>query len=332
MSNSTVVLRVFTTPPTTADLPLNVGDMQIIDGTVQVYKGSGIWQVSQDGQVGNVYYVNNITGSDANDGLSWNTAVAQVSQAITLAEAFRAKFATNNQYIRNTILIQGTATRYNALSALPNYCDIIGIGASPFGDGAGIVRIGSISTAHGIAGSTRGTNWHNIQFNAGGSFDAVNLTVAYRTTFTNCGFGSASDNAACDNAFKVVAGSGLVLRDCKTLAHAAFPVVGYSFAVAGGNFNECLIERCYANASGSGMLNAGYLNNGTVIRDCICYGGTSGIMDTSAQTGDEALAFYFHNFASGATNGIVMTNSPERHCMDNYSVGNATSLLYYALG
>ena len=303
-------------------------NLEIVPGGVINYSVAG----------GRNYYVNNITGSSANDGLSWNTALAQVTQAITAQTAYRLALTgvaptAATSYGRDTIYVMGTGTTYLPIATMPSMCDIIGVGVDPFGNGTGIAVIGDATGAQdGMAGTTRGSNWYNLQFVGAGAHYGVNLAAAYRSKFENCAFGGNAASAACAIAFNVVSGSGLVMRDCKTIAHAAFPVIGYAFATAGGDFNECLIERCYANASTSGMLNAGYLNNGTVIRDCICYGGTTGIADTSAQTGDGALAFYFHNFASGATNGITMTNSPERHCMQNYSVGNATSLLYYALG
>ncbi len=283
-----------------------------------------------DEPIGRTYYVNNITGGSTNDGLQWGQAMDELSTAITASEAYRVLQGTStNDYIRNRIIIQGTGTRYSAISAMPSYCDVIGLGATPFGNGAGLVAIGSASTAHGMAGSTRGSNWYNLQFNTGGSYNAVNLTVAYRTMFEMCAFGGAADNAAMTTAFLVTSGSGLIMRDCKTIAHAAFPVTGYSFAAAGGNFNECLIERCYANASTTGMTNVGYLNNGTIIRQCICWGGTTGISDTSAQTADAALAFYYDNFGSGGTTGVTGTNSPERRFFKNGCVSNATTSYYF---
>ena len=283
---------------------------------------------------GTTYYVNNITGSSTADGLSWNSAFDQFSTAVTASEAKRQLQGTDtNDYVRNTIVIQGTGTAYTYVAAIPSYCDVVGLGAVPFGDGAGIVVIGNAAgAAHGVAGSTRGSNWSNIQFVGAGSYYAMNLAVAYRTSFEMCAFGGNASSAACAIAFNVVSASGLVLRDCKTIAHAAFPVIGWAMSTAGGNWNECLMERCYGNASTTGYTNAGYLQNGSIVRDCIFYGGTTGLSDTSTQTGLGALAFYWHNFGSGGTTGITVTNGAELRSMDNYSVGNATSAVYYALG
>ncbi len=284
---------------------------------------------------GHTYYVNNITGSSTADGLSWDSAVSQVSTAVTLSEASRLVHpgTTTNDYIMNQIIIQGTGTTYTAISALPSYANVIGLGSTPFGNGAGIVVIGDATgAADGMAGSTRGSNWYNMQFVGAGSYYASDLAIAYRTLFELCAFGGNAASAACAIAFNVVSGSGLIMRDCKTIAHAAFPVIGYAMSTAGGNWNECLMERCYANASTTGYTNVGYLQNGSVVRDCLFYGGTTGLSDTSAQTSNNALAFYWGNLGSGGTTGITVTNGAERRCMNNYSVSNATSALYYALG
>ena len=312
--------RGFRYNPQTQDLELYV------DGTKVTSWNSSSTQ-------GKTYYVNNITGSAAATGLSWSEAFDQLSTAVTASEAHRSAQTTNNTYIRNTIIIQGTGTTYTYISSMPSYCDVVGLGAPPFGDGTGIVVLGDASgAADGMAGSTRGSTWYNMQFVGAGSYYGVDLAVAYRSMFDTCAFGGNAASAACAIAFNVVSASGLVLRDCKTIAHAAFPVIGYAMSTAGGNWNECLMERCYANASTTGYTNVGYLQNGSVVRDCLFYGGTTGLSDTSAQTSNNALAFYWGNLGSGGTTGITVTNGAERRCMNNYSVSDATSALYYALG
>ena len=93
---------------------------------------------------GRTYYVNNITGASTNDGLSWNSAMDEVSTAITASETFRQLQGTDtNDYIRNRIIVQGTGTAYTSLTALPSYCDLIGLGSEVRGNGSGIARIGS---------------------------------------------------------------------------------------------------------------------------------------------------------------------------------------------
>ena len=117
------------------------------------------------------YFVNNIDGSDSNDGESWDGAYATISQAITAADADRVlPSGTTNDYLRNQIFIAGTGTAYSPLTSLPSYCDMIGVGASPWGNGTGIVRIISNTDSedaisHGSAG-VRGLYMENIQAGA----------------------------------------------------------------------------------------------------------------------------------------------------------------------
>uniref|UniRef100_A0A6M3IFT2 Pectate lyase n=1 Tax=viral metagenome TaxID=1070528 RepID=A0A6M3IFT2_9ZZZZ len=299
---------------------------------------NGVQVASYSEKAGRDYYVNNITGASTNDGRSWGSAFDQVSTAITASEAYRAEgggapTVTTNDYVRNRIFVQGTGTTYTYIAALPSYCDVYGVGADPRGDGTGIVVLGDAAGSYdGAAGSMRGTNIYNIQFVGASTKYAMDLAVAYRSVIENCTFGGNASSAACAIGLNVVSGSGLTVRNCANIAHAAFPVIGFCFASAGGNFNQCLVEDNMVYGSTTGMSNAGYLSNLTLFRNNVAYGGTTGISDTSANTGDGALAFYWKNFGSGATTGMTMTNSPERHCMDNYSVSNATSAVYYALG
>ena len=70
---------------------------------------------------GRTYYVNNITGASTNGGLSWNNAMDEISTAITASEVYRQLQGTNNNdYVRNTIVVMGTATPYTSLTALPS--------------------------------------------------------------------------------------------------------------------------------------------------------------------------------------------------------------------
>jgi hypothetical protein len=113
--------------------------------TITFPEASG--EVALNYNPGKIYYVNNITGSATNNGLTWASAVDQVSTAITLSEAARLASwggaTLTNHNLRNTIFVQGTGTAYTSLTELPSFCDIVGVGACPFGDGSGIVVIGT---------------------------------------------------------------------------------------------------------------------------------------------------------------------------------------------
>ena len=150
---------------------------------------------------GRTYFVNNITGASTNDGLSWANALDQVDNAITASEAYRDTMSANNQYIRNQIIIQGTATDYEAVAVSDcSYNDFFGIGADPQGDGVGICVISGANAADAWSATAtmRGNTWYNIQFDASGtSYYAFDATTVLRSRWEECAFmGDAGKNEA----------------------------------------------------------------------------------------------------------------------------------------
>ena len=293
--------------------------------------GNGASGYPGAGYLGRDYYVNNITGASGNDGSSWDSAMDQVTTAITASELYRLAQATNNTFVRNRIIVQGTATLYSALTALPNWTDVIGIGADPRGNGSGICRIGATSATDGATGSggstdMRGTNWYNIQFNTGGNYYAFHAPVAYRCRWENCTFGTADVGAACYGGLFIVSGSGVVIKNCSTITHSTgYCVDGLKIGADGGtssgNFNQCLVEDSMFYGSTDGILNNAYLCNQTVFRNNTVYGTTYGIRDTSTETTIGGNAFYVGNYAGGTTAGISIANTGNAayQCLGNFT-------------
>lgn len=195
-----------------------------------------------------VYYVNNITGDSGYDGLSWETPFAQVSQAITASEAHRATLTANNQDVRNRIYVQGTKTAYTKLTALPLYCDIIGIGATTRGTNEGVPRIGSDTVAESgcvTATTVRGLYVKNIQFQAGVDMYCFQVTNMYRSVFEDCSFmtnGAATGNPKIG--FRAAGSLGsVIMRRCffgSSCSIDTEPDIGIK--VEGTHFHNCLFE------------------------------------------------------------------------------------------
>jgi len=267
---------------------------------------------------GRIYYVNNINGLSTNDGLSWDTAFDQVSTAVTASETFRAlPSGSTNDYIRNIIYVQGTGTAYTKLTSLPSYCDIIGIGADPRGNGAGIAQITG-STSAAIAGASRGLRLYNLQFTGSGSYYAAAFTVLFRSWFENCTFVN-SDTGGLD----ITTGGGYVVKNCQIgCGDTSFSVTGMRVGTGGTNFNNCLIEDCVIYGSTTGFLNAGYLCNGTVIRNNVIMGGTTGVDDNSTHTTIGVLPMYVGNYIWGGSDAMSMSNGSGANTLGNW-VSNA---------
>ena len=194
------------------------------------------------------YFVNNITGASTNDGLTWRFPFAQVSEAITASEAHRATLTTNNQYMRNRIYVQGTKTAYTKLTALPLYCDIIGIGANERGTNDGVPRIGSDTVAESgcvVFATVRGLNVYNIQFQAGINHYPFQCTNMFRSKFEDCSFmtnGVATGNPAIG--FRAAGSLGsIIMRRCffgSSCSIDTEPDIGIS--IEGIHFHNCLFE------------------------------------------------------------------------------------------
>jgi hypothetical protein len=275
----------------------------------------GSWNGLYDKR-GMTYYVNNITGASTNPGTSWDAAFDQLSTAITASEAWVDKQTTNNQYIRPTIVVQGTATAYSAIAALPNYTDIIGLGADPRGNGAGIARLDGAGAADAAASAgCRGIDLYNLQFTGSGNFYAMDLALIFRSVFENCAFVNCAYGG-----MRIVTGGGIVIRDCHFGGDTTTPATGLYIGSGShnGNFNQSLVEDCVIYGSTNGVLIDTYLNDGTCFRNNTIYGGTYAIRDTSTETTIAGNAFYMGNYVAGGTNSISIA-----------STGNAA---YQALG
>lgn len=251
---------------------------------------------------GTTYYVNNITGNTTSDGLSWNSAVSEVSRAVTLSEAKRQlPSGTTNDYIRNTIIVQATGTAYSAISALPNYCDIIGLGATPRGNGSGIVRIDGAGAADAMAGTARGMGLYNIQAmqSSDGAFYGLDLATCFRSTIEDCAFVNNSDGG-----IRVVQGGSIVMNN----VHCGHDSFGqdYGLEVAGStNFNACLITNSDFFGDTAGVYLSNTTMKETVFRDCHAGGGLHGWRDLMANGQGSAVAHYIRCTGFGTTSANI---------------------------
>lgn len=221
---------------------------------------------------GPTYWVDYDLGADTNSGYSPQAPLKLLSAAITAVLAYQA--AATNIYTRCRIFLVGSSTPQPAITVLPNYCDIIGIGASPLGDGYGIARIGSGITAAGvtITATKRGLYFKNIQFLGAGGLDAFLCDTGgslLRSVFEDCAFGDASNTVSSINAgFKNTATcAGTIFRRCRFgLRNSAYrPVYGI---YAGGQFSQNLIEDCDIHGATAGLyLHTSILASATIVKN-----------------------------------------------------------------
>ena len=277
---------------------------------------------------GLIFYVNNITGSTTNDGLSWAFPKAQISQAIAAAEAGRPSVrAGSNDFVRNIIFVQGTSTAYTVLTALPNYCDIIGVGADPRGNGSGIARLTSTTgvntTDDSITAGVRGLRLYNLQFGGSGTGWGLSCTTLFRSVIENCAFVNKTTGG-----ILLTTGGGNEIRNCHIGGDTSYPAIGLQMGNSGGNANQCLVEDNFIYGSTTGVSVSAYLCDHTVFRNNTIYGGTTGLSDTCTDSTLAANAFYSGNFLLGGSAAYSITNNGAKRCTANRCNSNGTGTVY----
>ncbi len=291
---------------------------------------TGSWNGSFD-TGGTTYYVNNITGSSTADGLSWNSACDQVSTAITLSEASRLIHpgTTTNDYIRNKIIVQGTGTAYTKLTALPLYCDIIGIGANVRGTNQGVPRIGSDTVAESgcaITDTVRGLGVYNIQFQAGLDKYCLSIASMYRSEFVNCSFmtnGTATGNPTAAIYSSAALGS-VIFKDCfigSSGSKDTEPDIG--FKIAGTHFHNCLVEGCFiCGLQGVTIASTVTTNYGSIFKNNFIGDAsqTMTICVNDDSTGGDAHIIYAGNYLLASGLALDLENEGAGRAIGNYEI------------
>ena len=278
---------------------------------------------------GTTYYVNNITGSSTTDGLSWNSAVDQVSTATTLSEASRLIHpgTTTNDYIMNTIVVQGTGTAYTKVTALPLYCNLIGLGADPRGNGSGIARIGSDTVAESgvaITATVRGLNFYNLQFQAGINKYCFSCASMFRSRFDNCTFmtnGAATGNPTA--AFRCSAAlGGVVFEDCviggSNCSLDTEPDTG--MAIEGTHFHTCEVKNCTIYGLAGVTIASTVLTSwGSIFRNNVIGDGSQAmaICINDDCTGGRGHIIYAGNFLLGSGQVMDVEDDGTARCIGN---------------
>lgn len=269
---------------------------------------------------GRTYYVNNITGSASNGGLSWNNAMDEISTAITASETYRQLPTSNNEYIRNTIVVQGTGTPYTKLTTLPLYADLIGLGADVRGSGTGIVTVGewtSASYALLTTDTIRGLGMYNIQFQGGnnvaGSTAIMKLTAIFRSKWEDCAIMTTGVPTASPAYGLRIIGSvgGLRLVNVYWGNQASFDgIANIGFSIEGTTFHMCTVERCHiAGVAAAVKIASGCVNGwGSEFKDNYIGGDGSVIATIGVDDDSTTGTIHFSRNSIGATSPLDLEN------------------------
>jgi len=288
---------------------------------------------------GAVYYVDDVhpNASDSNAGTDRNRPFNTLTAAVTASEAERQ--ARSNVYVRNTIYVVanggyagGTIDGY-AFTAAPQYTNVIGMGANPWGSGSGIATI--IGTAATV-GTMRGNYFENLMFEvpvAGATYAGLYVTHLLRSKFVNCAFMGANTGDGVPVAGLRINGScgGNDIIHCKFSSNLTTLDYGI-YQSASGAFNDCNIEGCSISAVTCGIyMNSPGTDINTVIRDNVIQHGWNA--DWELATGISAAGggnacMLINNYIS-ATDAINHSNVA-KCALGNHTLQNGVAAIEYA--
>jgi hypothetical protein len=278
---------------------------------------------------GAVYFVDNTTaiGASTNDGLSWEHPFAEITQAIDASQALHA-LGGKYTYARNVIYVKGTATGYAVLTELDSDITIIGVGRSPYGNGAGIPLIGTVTggttTPVTSSATVRGVEFYNMQFAFGsGSTNGVLLSGAFlRGKFENCSFlcsGTAS-TGACLNVTSTFAGN--LVRHCQFSGDAGYPAYGIYLADSITMNNNIFEDNIIIGGTTAAVYVGASVNDvNTIWRNNLIGASQANNSTKGFDDNGPGYSFVFGNYVIGAD---AIEETTAGHVLGNYTMDGTT--------
>lgn len=260
-----------------------------------------------------VYYLDIDAGISGASGLDRSESMAEVSEAITTWEAYR--LTLSNPYSRAAMYIFGGASAYAKLTALPNYCDMIGVGAQVRGNGTGIARIGDDANTTPAAGvdapEARGLGVYDLQFQAGSGYPAFDCDDLFRSELVRCAFFSNLTAVEPSAGLTLARASGLLVDECHWggASGAGDPAVGLH--VTGTHFHNAVVRNCYIIGDIGIQIDAACVSTYYSVVENSYVG--SGYSEQTLSIDDNSLEGHtvFRNL-SLATNGTLKSNGAGR--------------------
>ncbi len=312
---------------------------------IEVVPGGASYGFGDYNTLGRTYFVNNVTGKSTGLGTTWDTAMDQISTAITASEVYRQDrgSVSTNDYIRNTIVVQGTGDYvgseggYDSLTDLGEHVNILGLGTpGGRGYGVGLVRIGhdTGNTSGGVKATSsgfRGVYIANVQFQSGDTSSCFAVQNLYTSMLEDCGFQVAPVITGTPAAYFAISGgaTGITLRRCNCGGQSAMtdrPVYGINLT-GSTFFAASLIEDCSIGGTTAGILvpSTCIYGRGTVVRDNVIGDLGMGVMVTGIKDSvDRTLAqggyiTYVNNYIQATFPIDISPRQDWARCIMNYA-------------
>ena len=175
---------------------------------------------------GSTYFVDNNSGSDSNDGSSWEAAFKTLAKAIAISNADIAR--GSDRWARRNKIFYCADTETATLVAFPNKCDVIGCGSYDANSMPGIT-----GNHAPVNAGNYGTRFINVWFK-GPAVAAPLVTLASTSSgiqFIGCVF---SCHASTTRAILTTASPFLKVLNCRFEGAAATAYISFGAGEAGG--------------------------------------------------------------------------------------------------
>lgn len=191
-------------------------------------------QAGRDGS-GSTYFVDNNSGSDSNDGGSWDRAFKTFARAVTISNIDIAR--GSDRWARRNTIYYAADTETATIVAFPNKCDVVGCGSYDANAMPGIT-----GNHAPVNAGNYGTRFYNIWFKAPAVASPI-ITLASTSSgiqFHNCVF---SANAVTTRGILATASPFLKLIGCRFEGAFVNDYITFGTGEAGGTVIEgCIMQ------------------------------------------------------------------------------------------
>lgn len=243
---------------------------------------------------GSTYFVDNNSGSDYNDGSSWERAFKTLAKAIAISNVDIAR--GSDRWARRNTIYYCADTETADLVAFPNKCDVIGCGSYDANDKPGIT-----GNHVPVNAGNYGTRFYNIWFKAPADASPI-VTLASTTSgcqFIDCVF---SATATTTIGIQATASPFLKVKGCRFEGAFVTSYITFGTGEAGGTeiaYNQMVDAAASGIVVGSGMTSSW----GSTIHHNFISAAVMTINDDSNTTG---LFYVYQNDIVSAANATTL--------------------------
>jgi hypothetical protein len=229
---------------------------------------------------GSTYFVDNNSGSDSNDGLTWESAFKTLAYATTISNLDIAR--GSDRWARRNTIYYCADTETATLTAFPNKCDVIGVGSYDANSKPGITgNHAPVNTGN------YGTRFFNIWFKSPAVASPI-ITLASTSSgiqFHGCTFDGSAGTVT--SAILATASPFLKVIDCEMFGAFATSYISFGAGVAA---STKISGNMMTGSAGIGIIVASNTTSSypSVVKDNIIV-----ITDNSLCIDDDSDLFYY---------------------------------------